>query len=38
MYALMDSRQFIRDFESSVEDGTARAFVTDLLDAVTAAP
>jgi hypothetical protein len=32
------SRQFIRDFESSVEHGTAREFVTDLLDAVTAAP
>ena len=30
------SRQFVRAFEASIADGTARAFVTDLLDRVTA--
>jgi hypothetical protein len=32
------SRQFVRAFEASVENGTARTFVTDLLDGVTAKP
>ena len=32
------SRQFVRAFEASIQDGTARAFVTDLLDQVTADP